>query len=289
VLVFLSSFKLFSGDYFMNWKKNVLAKKIWRYSVDFGRPILANMLSGPVVLANSFPKSGTHLLTQILEPLGQIDFGNFISSTPSFSMKELSGNAHIKAINSLLPNEMSPAHMYYSEEYEVELKLRNIIHFFIFRDPRDVVVSDANYLANMNRWHKLHPYLKAAHDRYDLVIRGVETDKFYWPNIGERMARYNAWLNCEDVCAVRYEDLMGSKRGEELERMVEFYKTRVGASFNSANMVQRCIDSIDPARSHTFHKGSGNSWNSSLTRSNIELFESVAGQICSDWGYKTGL
>ena len=178
----------------MNWKKNIFVKKIRRYSVDCGRPILANMLSGPMVLANSFPKSGTHLLTQILEPLGQNDFGNFISSTRSFNMKELSGNAHIKAINSLLPNEISPGHMFYSEDYEVELKLRNIIHFFIFRDPRDVVVSDAYYLANMNRWHKLHPYLKAtptAHDRFDLVIRGIETDNFYWPNTQSLRTFYN--------------------------------------------------------------------------------------------------
>ncbi len=272
----------------MMWKKNVLAKKLWRYSIDFCRPVLAPFMFGNIVLANSFPKSGTHLLTQILEPLGQVDFGNFISSTPSFTMKEKSLNSHVKAVRNLLQNEITPGHIFFSDVINRELLSRNVVHYFIYRNPRDIVVSEANYLANMNRWHKLHPFLKGLNnssDRYDLVINGIDTNDFYWPDIGKRMARYNSWLSLDNVCSVRYEDLMGENRNTELFRIVEFYKSRTGGDFNIDEMVAKCSQAINPSRSHTFHKGVNSDWRNHLSESNLDLFYSVAGEMCNDWGY----
>jgi len=70
----------------MNWRKSVLLKKGMRYGFDVVRHPYAlflkefDYLGYPPVLANSFPKSGTHLLIQILQALPGIrDLGDFLA------------------------------------------------------------------------------------------------------------------------------------------------------------------------------------------------------------------
>ena len=53
----------------------------------------------------------------------------------------------------------------------------NVVHYFIYRDPRDVVVSEAHYLRDMNRWHRLTPYFRkfeSIDDAIMLSINGLE-------------------------------------------------------------------------------------------------------------------
>ena len=49
-----------------------------------------DFLSAPPIIGNSFPKSGTHLLLQVLESFnGAKDFGTVLASMPSISYKEV--------------------------------------------------------------------------------------------------------------------------------------------------------------------------------------------------------
>ena len=41
-----------------------------------------------------------------------------------------------------------------------DLAKKNVVHYFVYRDPRDVVISEAHYLREMNRWHRLAPYFR---------------------------------------------------------------------------------------------------------------------------------
>ena len=49
-----------------------------------------------------------------------------------------------------------------SAVYAQELKRIACMHYFIYRDLRDVVASEVHYLGRMNRCHALIPILRAA-------------------------------------------------------------------------------------------------------------------------------
>src|SRR5262245_33094509 len=64
--------------------------------------------SRPPVLANSFPKSGTHLLAQIVHGLPErINYGAFLSSeTSSFQFRERSTDSTRRFIHNFVPGEI---------------------------------------------------------------------------------------------------------------------------------------------------------------------------------------
>ncbi len=117
----------------------------------------------PPVLADSFPKSGTHLVNQIVDGLPHCsNYGAFLASmTSSFQFRERSAASVHRYIRSIVPNEIVRAHLFYDPQYEAHLKRKNAVHYFVYRDPRDVVVSEAHYLREMNRWHRLHSHFAA--------------------------------------------------------------------------------------------------------------------------------
>src|SRR4249919_1382580 len=67
----------------------------------------------PPVLANSFPKSGTHLLVQILEGLpDRLNYGAFLGSeTSSFQLRERSAGNTCNFIHGFVPGEIIRGHL----------------------------------------------------------------------------------------------------------------------------------------------------------------------------------
>ncbi len=249
----------------------------------------------PPVLANSFPKSGTHMMLQILEALpGVKNYGTFIASMPSITFKERSKIAHIKILNNLVPGELSPAHLVYHPDYEDTLSKKKCIHFFIYRDPRDVVVSEAYYLTNMNRWHRMHSYykcLKSMDERISMAILGVmDLDFPYdYPNVVERFKRYCGWLKCQSVFSVKFEDLMTHQRRKVLIEIINNYADRSSKYLDTYTVVQAIESNINPHRSHTFRKGHVGGWREEFTENHKEQMKSIAGELLIDLGYEKDL
>ena len=102
-------------------------------------------------------------------------------------------------IKNVVPGEIVPAHIFHRDEYEEEMENRFFIHFFIYRDPRDVVISEAHYYATMNRWHRMHSYFSSLRNLDEQIltaITGVSHPGFRYdyPNVAERFSRYRGWL-----------------------------------------------------------------------------------------------
>ena len=96
----------------------------------------------PPVLANSFPKSGTHLLLQILEAIpGVTTYGTFIASMPSITFKERSKLSHIRLLGKMVPGEIVPAHLFFHPHFRTNINNKSVVHFFIYRDLSDVSIS----------------------------------------------------------------------------------------------------------------------------------------------------
>jgi len=128
--------------------KNSIARKLISFFLRYPRALKrcsANQDSyrnSPPIVVNSFPKSGTHLLTQILESFPGIrNYGTFIASLPSLSYRERGDRRILSKLNKIVPGEMVSAHLFYKSSFRSAISDKNIVHYFIFRDPRDVYAS----------------------------------------------------------------------------------------------------------------------------------------------------
>src|SRR5215217_7296347 len=105
----------------------------------------------PILLGISFPKSGTHLLDQIL--LGFSTVAPYSKRLHSF-YAEYEGETGVKRppeqalawLDSLSPCDVASAHLFAQPEAVARITSSAFIPYFIFRDPRDVAVSHVFYV-----------------------------------------------------------------------------------------------------------------------------------------------
>ena len=246
----------------------------------------------PPIICNSFPKSGTHLLAQVLEALpGVRTYGTFIASMPSVPFRERSQAATLRKLHRVAAGELVAAHLFFDDAYADVLTQRHAVHYFIYRDLRDVAISEAHYLTYMNRWHRLHRYYRkmdSDEQRITWAIRGESDPAFAYdyPDIAQRFERYSGWLDCKDVCAVRFEDLIGLQRRDEIARIVRYYLDHSGRLGDVDQIVNKAFKLIDPALSRTFRKGQAGGWRDVLTDKQRELIKQVAGDLLVELGYQ---
>jgi hypothetical protein len=247
----------------------------------------------PPVLANSFPKSGTHLLFQIVDGLPHsTNYGAFLASmTSSFRFRERSPENASRFIRSFVPGEIVRGHLFFHPQNAADLHDKNVVHYFVYRDPRAVVVSEAHYLREMNRWHRLAPYfgkLASMDQAIMLSIRGFDPPiaGLEYPNIAERFARYAGWLNREDCLALRFEDMASDSRPTVIRRMAEFYASRRSNAVDVDACVAAMSASIAPQKSHTFRSGKKSGWQHEFTADHRRVFNELAGDLLIELGYE---
>jgi hypothetical protein len=246
----------------------------------------------PPVLSNSIPKSGTHLLDQIVAGLpGRVNYGAFLSSmTSSFQMRRRSTASVVRFIRATTSGENVRAHVFYDPAYAEELDRLNFVHYFIYRDPRDVIVSSCHYLREINPWHRLRKHFRACRTMEDAIllsIRGLThvDPRIPLPNVAERFAQYEGWLTCPSACAVRFEDLRGAPA--QLRRLVEHFAARCAEPPAIDATTDELAASIQPERSHTFRTGQGGGWVKEFTPACKDAFKEVAGDLLVRLGYES--
>ncbi|HMP06306.1 MAG TPA: sulfotransferase domain-containing protein [Lacipirellulaceae bacterium] len=249
----------------------------------------------PAVMANSFPKSGTHLLDQIAAGFPErINYGTFLASlTSSFQMRPRSESETLTIIGRIAPREIVRAHLFFHEKYAAALTAQNVVHYFIYRDLRDVVVSSCHYLRTINPWHRWRKHFAKCstfEDALLLSIRGLydTTGRALVPNVAERFAPFEPWLGRADVCDLRFEDLRSDGLSAALARMLDFYEARCTAPVDREATLQRIHAAINPEKSHTFRKGAGGGWREAFTDRCKEEFKHVAGDLLVRLGYESG-
>lgn len=246
----------------------------------------------PPVLCNSFPKSGTHLLKQILSVLPDSkDFGSFIATQPTISVKKRSLHSLRNKIGKIVPDELVCSHLEYDASLESALKERNVVHYFIYRDLRDVVISEAYYLANMNKWHRLHKSFAQRPDmesRNSLCINGGSQRDglpYEYQNVGERFRSYSGWILSDQCYGVRFEDLVGAEKEKYVRGILEYYLRRSDSNADIDKLVVKAMQAIQPRKSHTFREGKSGGWREKLTPLQKQEVLRVAGDQLELMGY----
>jgi hypothetical protein len=247
----------------------------------------------PTLLGISFPKSGTHLLDQIL--LGFSNVAPYAKRLHSF-YAEYEGESGVKRapeqairwLDSLHLRDVASAHLFARPDVVARVCSSKFIPYFIFRDPRDVVVSHVFYVTEMEKNHVHHAYYQSLPDvdsRLKMSILGRPDVGIEFPNIAERFAPYMDWLNRPEVLAIHFEDLIHD-RAATLTRILDHFLTRVPLRTPHNLILESLESSINPSRSPTFRSGKTGEWKKYFTEEHTRIFKDVAGDLLIRLGYE---
>lgn len=248
----------------------------------------------PILLGISFPKSGTHLLDQIL--LGFSKVAPFSRRLHSFyaEYEGESGHKHspgqaVQWLDSLRPRDIASAHLFARPEAVTRICSSDFIPYFIFRDPRDVVVSHVFYVTEMEGRHVHHDYYQSLPDfdaRLRASILGRPNAQIEFPNIAERFAPYLGWLEQPAVLKIHFEDLIHDRSGT-LNRILDHFLARLPLKKPPRQSILEALESaINPKRSPTFRSGKTGEWRKYFVEEHRKLFKDVAGDLLVHLGYE---
>jgi len=247
----------------------------------------------PILLGISFPKSGTHLLDQIL--LGFAKVAPYSKRLHSF-YAEYGGESGIKHdpgqalhwLDSLQPRDVASAHLFARPDVVTRVTSSNFIPYFIFRDPRDVVVSHVFYITDMESRHAHHAYYQSLPDfdaRLKVSILGRQDTDIEFPDIAERFAPYLDWLNQPEVLTIHFEDLINDQ-AQTLTRIMEHFLARVPLQTSRDLILDSLESAIDPTKSPTFRSGKTGEWKKHFTSEHKKIFKDVGGDLLIRLGYE---
>ena len=247
----------------------------------------------PVLLGISFPKSGTHLLDQIL--LGFANVAPYAKRVHSFyaeyegeSGKKRDPQQALDWLDSLRPRDIASAHLFARPEAIARVCTPKFAPYFIFRDPRDVVVSHVFYVTDMEARHVHHDYYQSLPDfdaRLKVSILGRPDAGVEFPNIAERFAPYLGWLDKKEVMTIHFEDLIHD-RAATLTSIMDHLLSRVPLQASRQLILDAMESSINPTKSPTFRSGKTGEWKKYFTEEHKKIFKDVAGDLLVRLGYE---
>lgn len=255
----------------------------------------------PILLGISFPKSGTHLLDQIL--LGFSDVAPYAKRLHSFyaeyegeSGRKRSPEQALTWLDSLHSRDVASAHLFARDEVVKRVCASEFIPYFIFRDPRDVVVSHVFYVTDIESRHVHHDYYASLPDfnsrlkvsilgRPDTNTRPELGRKVEFPNIADRFAPYLDWLTHPEVLSVHFEDLIND-RTVTLTRIIDHFLIRVPLQAPRQLILASLESSINPSKSPTYRSGKTGEWKKSFTQEHKKIFKDAAGDLLVMLGYE---
>ena len=247
----------------------------------------------PILLGISFPKSGTHLLDQILLGFSKVApyakrLHSFYAEYEGESGRKRSPEQALRWLDSLRPGDVASAHLFAGEEALGRVCSSTFIPYFIFRDPRDVVVSHVFYVTDMEARHVHHEYYQSLSDfnaRLRVSILGRRDTDIEFPNIGDRFAPYLEWLDHDEVLSIHFEDLINDRLAA-LNRITDHFLARISLQAQRQVILDALEGSINPQRSPTFRSGKTGEWRKYFTAEHKKLFKEVAGDLLVKLGYE---
>ena len=247
----------------------------------------------PVLLGISFPKSGTHLLDQILLGFSKVApfsrrLHSFYAEYEGESGRKRSPAQALVWLDSLRSGDVASAHLFAREEVVRRVNSSAFIPYFLFRDPRHVVVSHVFYVTDMEARHVHHAYYQSLPDfnaRLSVSILGRPDVEIEFPNIADRFAPYLGWLDQPAVMKIHFEDLIDDRAGT-LNRISDHFLARVSLQAPRELILESLESSINPSRSPTFRSGKTGEWKKHFTEEHKKVFKEAAGDLLVRLGYE---
>lgn len=240
----------------------------------------------PRVLCVSIPKAGTHLLERALCLHPRL-YRKLLPTITNSSLRRWGGLDDLLA--KLRPGQVIASHLRFDAPFLDVVERRHVAVIFLVRDPRDLVISQANYVSRRSdhRFNHLFAQRDALRERLELAIVGDPEHRLR--SVGERLEAYAGWLR-SSALVVRFEDLIGPGGGGDADRQAEAVRAiyrHIEMPIADAFVTEVCGRLFSPD-SPTFRKGSIGQWRDLFDRELEELFERTAGDMARVYGYGTG-
>jgi len=269
-------------------------------------------LGGKPVLVVSLPKAGTHLVTAILGCFPKVMLTHQHLRVPDFhdatipyaNPQDFRPNAAKlrKALSRIQPGQVASCHFPYSLLADEVIREAGLRVLFVVRDPRDIAISQVNYITKLVR-HPLHRMLLENYEAFDerllACIRGIEgIDQLRTrhhltfidrdlPSLTTRASAFSGWLRSPDALTIRFEDLVGSRGGGDDGRkreVIEAMANHIDKPLTASQIDKLMIRSAD-AKSATFMSGKAYAWRKSLTPDMAAAVTREIRQILDIYGY----
>ena len=248
----------------------------------------------PILLGISFPKSGTHLLDQILLGFGGVaPFSRRVASMytnyDGETGRKRSVDETLAWLHTLRPLDVASAHLFSLPEAVDKVCTPAFVSYFIYRDPRDIVVSHVFYVTEMEPNHVQHNYFASLPDfdaRLKTSILGRSDSDVEFFDIGTRFKAYAAWLDQPSVMQIHFEDLVND-RIATLNRISDHFLARAPLRAPREVILSSLEASINPKKSPTFRSGKTGEWKKYFKDEHKAIFKEVAGDLLVKLGYET--
>lgn len=262
------------------------AQAVWRWK-------RLSFTEAPPIFGNSKPKSGSHLLLQILNGFTRIIPYKYVAAQPVRTINKNGGRRladHIaKDLRAVPQGVIGWGYVEASPENVSVLCQPDRVNYFIYRDPRDMLVSQVFFATDMHEHHGMHGLYKSLPDfgeRLKIAITGIDRDGLKMVSVKQRYEGVFQWLEQPGVMCIRFEDLI-NKRDATLNAMLdEVEKTGYEVPTLREKAIEVLVDAIQPSKSHTFRSGKTGGWKEYFTDDHKKLFKETSGDLLVKLGYE---
>ncbi len=262
----------------------------WQVARRWGKEALEK---APSIFGNAIPKAGSHLLIQVL--LGLTEIGPFVDpGLPPVNRFE--GNTRLEIperiaeLNRMRSGEIRYGYAACREPFVSAITGPGRASVFIYRDPRDQLVSHVFYAKDIHKGHGMHDYynnvLTTMEERLNVAIEGCNLSGLGLPTVWERYAEHFGWFERDDVLCVKFEDFIlnpAKPIGEILDYIAGY---GVEFSFDRPRAIEIISQAIKPKKSGTYRKGQPGNWKAYFTEENKRRFKAVARDLLTRLGYE---
>ncbi len=239
------------------------------------------------------PKSGSHLIIQVLQGLTKI--GPFVN--PGFppvnrseNNNKLSDEQILMNLKRLRPGDIAYGYIKAAAPFTTLLTEMGRAVIFVYRDPRDMIISHVFYATQMHTGHGMHKYytekLSTMEERIDAAIQGVQEPSFELSPIQDKFEAYLGWLKTPGVLCLRFEDLIIDQQ-KTIGKILDYLSQRGFILTIKRHLAIKALqEAVSPKRSGTFRKGQPGNWREHFTEHNKAFFKKQTGDLLISMGYE---
>ena len=247
----------------------------------------------PPIFGNAKPKSGSHLLLQVLNGFTRIMPYRYVEAEPVRTINKDGGRRTADRVLSDLKaiprGVIGWGYVDAAPENASFLTSSGRVNFFIYRDPRDLLVSQVFFATDMHEEHGMHDYYQSLPDfgeRLKVAITGVDRDGLYMVSVKGRYEGVFQWLEQPNVMCIRYEDLVDRRESTLASMLDEVERTGYKIPTPRETAAAILVEAIQPKKSRTFRVGRTGNWKEYFTDEHKRLFKDVAGDLLVRLGYE---
>jgi len=250
-------------------------------------------VEAPPIFGNAKPKSGSHLLLQVLNGMCQIAPYAYVEEDPVRMTQPDGGrwttNQVLAALRRIPQGVIGWGYLDAKPENVAFLCQPNRVNYFIYRDPRDLLVSQVYFASEMREEHGMHAYYRSLPDvaaRLKVAITGINQDGLHMVSVRERYQGVFEWLQQPAVMCIRFEDLINDRRTTLNAMLDQVEKTGYTIPTPREKSIEILEQAIQPKKSHTFRAGRTGGWREHFSDEHKRLFKDVAGDLLVQLGYE---